>query len=133
MMNKLLKITLTSLIVLVVAAIIGYFVYMNAQADPLEDLIKYSYETPEVTTDLIDGSFVRIQFQIETDGKKAFNEINMREFQIKNILIKELSQLSEEKFTTEITELEEIVKDELNKIMTEGKVVNVYTTSKILQ
>lgn len=132
-MNKLLKITLTSLIVLVLSAVVAFVVLINAKSDPLDDLVKYSYQTPEITTDLKDGSFVRIQFQVETDGKKAFKEISKREFQLKNVLIKELAQLNEEKFTTKLTELEEIVKDELNELMTEGEILNVYTTSKILQ
>ena len=66
--------------------IITYVVVTNAKADPIEDLVKYSYETPEITTDLQDGGFVRIQFQIVTDGKKAKSEIASRDFQLKNIL-----------------------------------------------
>lgn len=132
-MNKLLKITLSSLIIIVLGGIITYVIIINAKANPLDQLVKYSYETPEITTDLESGGFVRIQFQVETDGKKAFNEISKREFQLKNILIKELAQLSEDNFTVNLTNLEKIVKEKLNEIMTEGKVLNVYTTSKLLQ
>lgn len=113
--------------------IITYVVITNMEADPVEDLVKYSYETSEITTDLQDGGFVRIQFQIVTDGKKARNEISNRDFQLKNILIKELTNLTEEEFTTGLDEIEEIVENKLNELMIEGKIVDVYTISKILQ
>lgn len=132
-MNKLLKITLTSLIIIVLAGIIAYVVLLNFKADPLEDLVKYSYQTPEITTDIQDGGFVMIQFQVVTDGKKGLNEVSKREFQLKNILIKELVKLDEEKFTTNLSELEIIVKDKLNELMTDGEVIDVYTINKILQ
>src|SRR5690625_7499415 len=89
---------LTSLVIIMLGGIITYVVLTSAKADPIEDLVKYSYETPEITTDLQDGSFVRIQFQIITDGKKAKNEISKCDFLLKNILIKELTILSEDEF-----------------------------------
>lgn len=127
------KMTLTSLVIIMLGAIITYVVITNTQTDPIDALVKYSYETPEVTTDLQDGGFVRVQFQIVTDGKKAKSEISDREFQLKNILIKELSQLTEEEFSTELDHIEETVLTALNEVMTEGKIVDVYTISKILQ
>lgn len=131
-MNKLLKITISSLILIVLTAIATYVIIINSKSNPLDDLVKYSYETPEITTDLQDGSFVRIQFQVETDGKKALNEISKRDFQLKNILIKELTKLEEDNFTMNLPKLEEMVKDKLNELMTEGEILNVYTISKIL-
>jgi len=132
-MNRLIKTMITSLMIIILAGITIFIIFTKVKGDPIDDLVKYSYETPEITTDLQDGSFVRIQFQIVTDGKKAKNEIEKRDFQLKNILIKELAHLSEEEFTTELVELEKIVKDKLNELMTEGKILDVYTISKILQ
>lgn len=132
-MSKLVKTMLTSIVILLLGGIITYVVLTNVKGDPIEDLVKYSYETPEITTDLKEGGFVRIQFQIVTDGKKAKNEIESREFQLKNILIKELAHLTEEEFTTSLDDLEKIVQKKLNELMTEGKIIDVYTISKILQ
>lgn len=132
-MNKLVRVMLASLVIFMLGGIITYVVFTNAKADPIEDLVKYSYETPEITTDLQDGGFVRIQFQIVTDGKKAKNEIASRDFQLRNILIKELTHLTEEEFSTELEDIENIVQKKLNELMTEGKIVDVYTISKILQ
>ena len=132
-MSKLVKTTLTSLVILMLGGIITYVMITSVEADPIEDLVKYSYETPEITTDLEEGGFVRIQFQIVTDGTKARNEIANREFHLKNILINELTQLTEEEFTIGLDELEQILLKKLNELMTEGKIIDVYTISKILQ
>ncbi|SHF51752.1 flagellar basal body-associated protein FliL [Ornithinibacillus halophilus] len=138
-MNRLLKTMVTSLLIILTIVAIIFVVYLNVNADgkdenpTIDDIIEYSYESPEVTTDLIDGSFVRIQFQIVTDSKDAREEISKRDFQIKNILIKELSKMDQEQFQTSLDELEDIVQEKLNEIMVEGTINDVYTINKILQ
>nr|WP_262985638.1 flagellar basal body-associated protein FliL [Virgibacillus halodenitrificans] len=126
--------------ILLIVAIAALIVVLNisgdkdeGKAESIDKIVEYAYETPEITTDLEDGSFVRIQFQILTDGKDAKEEISKRDFQLKNILIKELATMNEEKFKTGLTDLEAEVKTKLNAVMTEGKITNVYTVSKILQ
>lgn len=99
----------------------------------IDEIVEYAYETTEITTDLEDGSFVRIQFKIITDGKKAREEIEKREFQIKNILIKELATMTEEDFKAGLSQLEDTMKVKINEVMTNGKVTDVYTINKILQ
>src|SRR5699024_1480679 len=99
----------------------------------IEDMVEYSHETPEITTDLDDGSFVRIQLQIVTDSKEAKEEISKRDFQLKNISIKELATMDEDDFKEGLGELEEALKLKLNELMTDGTVTDVYTINKILQ
>lgn len=140
-MSKLVKVMVTSLVVLLIAAIAGLVVVLNINVAgagedkelTIEELVEYSYQTPEVTTDLEDGSFVRIQFQILTDGKDAHEEVSQRDFQLVNILIKELATMNEESFKTGLDELEEVIKEKLNGVMTEGEIIDVYTINKILQ
>ncbi|MYL45970.1 flagellar basal body-associated protein FliL [Virgibacillus halodenitrificans] len=139
-MSKLVKTTITSMAILLIVAIAALIVVLNisgdkdeGKAESIDKIVEYAYETPEITTDLEDGSFVRIQFQILTDGKDAKEEISKRDFQLKNILIKELATMNEEKFKTGLTDLEAEMKTKLNAVMTEGKITNVYTVSKILQ
>ncbi|WP_449353942.1 hypothetical protein ACUL41_10400 [Virgibacillus natechei] len=43
----------------------------EGQAESIDTIAEHSYESPEITTDLQDGSFVRIQFHILTDGEAA--------------------------------------------------------------
>lgn len=131
---------LTSLTVILIIGISAFVVvqYVNSdeqsgKTSSIDKMEEYSYETPEITTDLKDGSFVRIQFQIITDGKDAKKEIEKRDFQLKNILIKELATLEEKDFQSELDDLEKHVKTKLNEVMTTGKITDVYTISKILQ
>lgn len=131
---------LTSLTVILIIGISAFVVvqYVNSdeqsgKTSSIDKMEEYSYETPEITTDLKDGSFVRIQFQIITDGKDAKEEIEKRDFQIKNILIKELATLEEKDFQSGLNDLEKHIKTKLNEVMTTGKITDVYTISKILQ
>lgn len=132
---------LTSIIILLLLVIIGVVVFFKQQEDviesiedvPLSKLEEFSYETPEITTDLKDGSFVRVQFQLVANSKEGQREIIQREFQLKNILIKELSKMEEEDFKSELTQLENEVMEKINGVMESGKVLEVFTTMKILQ
>lgn len=139
-MNSLLKTMIISLTIIIIAGIAGVIVFLNftgesTKGEPLsiDEINEYSYETPEVTTDLKDGKFVRIQFRIVADGKKALKEVEKREFQIKNILIKELAVMTEDDFKTGLTDLETTMQSKLNDVMTDGAITDVYTVSKILQ
>lgn len=140
-MSRVMKTMLTTIIILVLGgatALVILLLTEDTQADTneelsVDDMVRFSYETPEITTDLEDGSFVRIQFQVVTDGRKAAEEISKRDFQLKNILIKELATMDEEIFTTGLDELEEQLVERLNELMTTGNVTEVYTINKILQ
>src|SRR5690625_1775615 len=139
-MNKLMKTMITSLSILLVAGVVTLVsvLYFNKDSSKgevrsIDEINEFSYETPEVTTDLNDGTFVRIQFQVVTDGKSGLKEVEKREFQIKNILIKEHAVMDEEDFKTGLTDVESALQTKLNEVMTEGTITDVYTISKILQ
>ncbi|MFC4557124.1 flagellar basal body-associated protein FliL [Virgibacillus kekensis] len=140
MISKLGKTMATSLIVLLLLGVVALVIVLNVtgekangSAQSLDEIIENSYQTSDITTDLQDGSFVRIQFQIITDSKDAKEEVKMREFQLKNILIKELAKMNEEDFKTGLSNLEDSIKLKLNQVMSEGKITDVYTINKILQ
>ena len=134
---KVFMISIFSIIVVAGIGFIGVFYFMDDTTDAgelsIDEMNKYSYETPEMTTDLEDGTFVRIQFRLITDGRKSTNEVSQREFQIQNMLIKELATMSEDDFREGLTDLENALKDHLNEVMTEGSITDVYTINKILQ
>lgn len=139
-MNRLLKVMIISLSVLLLVAataIVVIFVFMKDKPDdgniPIEKMNELSYDTPEITTDLQNGKFVRIQFKIIVDNKAALTEIEQREFQMKNFLIKEISVMEVEDFKVGLTALENNLKDELNKLMEKGEIIEVLTINKILQ
>lgn len=141
MSSKLFKtmlIILGSLTVLGVGALIFVLNLQDSNADEkkertIDEIIESSFVTQELTTDLDDGRFVRIQFRIITDSKDAVEEIQKREFQLKNILIKELTTMSESDFKTGLSNLETMIKLRLNQLMNEGQITDVYTINKVLQ
>lgn len=131
---------LLSLVIIVLVGVVAAVIVLNVlgkqdkgEEQSIDEIVEYSYQTPEITTDLSDGSFVRIQFQIITDSKDAKEEIEKREFQVRNILIKELATQDEESFKSGLSDVEDILKVELNKVMSEGSIEDVYTINKILQ
>lgn len=139
-MKKWVKTTMISLTVIIfigMGAALLYFILpldkKDADGQTIEEMNEYSYVTPEVTTDLQDNSLVRIEFRVITDGKDALKEIEQREFQVQNVLIKELSLMSEDDFSTGLEELELTIMNRLNEVMESGKITDVYTTNKILQ
>lgn len=140
MKSNLIKTMVTSLVVVLLIGTVAFVLVLNTKDDSakgksatIDDIAEFSYETSEMTTDLEDGSFVRIQFQIVTDGKKTKKELEKREFQLKNILIKKLATMDKEDFKSGLSGLEDKIKSELNEVMTEGDVTEVYTINKILQ
>ncbi|TCT26764.1 flagellar FliL protein [Melghiribacillus thermohalophilus] len=140
MNQKAIKIMLSILISLVVLGIIAIVIVLNIKSDAnadgtrnIDEILESSFETEEITTDIKDDRFVRVQFRIVTDSDDAKEELQKRDFQLKNILIKELSQMEEEDFKTGIENLEDTIKLKLNQLMNEGKVTDVYTTQKVIQ
>lgn len=142
-MSRLFKTMITSIILLLVIVIVVLVILLNESKEeevidhinkvPVEKIQELSYEMPEITTDLKDGSFVRIQFQIVTNTTDAQKEVSKREFQLKNILIKELAQMEEEDFKSDLTKLEDTLRKKINDIIEDGEVLEVLTTTKILQ
>jgi flagellar FliL protein len=101
----------------------------------IEEVVAASVDIPEITTNLSSGNIVRLSFKVETDSKKAKEELQQREFQIRDIIISELANMSADQLDGKegMDKLKETVKTKTNELMHEGKVNKVYTTSYILQ
>lgn len=133
---KILIISLTTVTIIGIAAFVWVLFFSGDDSDgelSLEKVVEYSYTTTELRTDLKDGNFVLIQFQFVTDSKKAKEEIQMREFQVKNEFIKESVVLTEEDFKNNLAEIEDNLKTIMNEQMNEGKITDVYIVSKVIQ
>ncbi len=133
---KILIISLTTVTIIGIAAFVWVLFFSGDDSDgelSLEKVVEYSYTTTELRTDLKDGNFVLIQFQFVTDSKKAKEEIQMREFQVKNEFIKESVVLTEEDFKNNLAEIEDNLKTVMNEQMDEGKITDVYIVSKVIQ
>jgi flagellar FliL protein len=101
----------------------------------IDEIIEYSVDIPEITTNLLDGDFVRIKFKIQTDSVEAKEELAKRDFQMNNIIIQELSEMTTDQFKGKdgLLNLENMIKDQANGLMQEGQIIRVYTTSFVLQ
>lgn len=143
MKNKLVTIILIILVAVTLVGVasvaaIAYFKTDHAveKKEPsIDDIIESSVEVPEITTNLASGDFIRMTLTIQTDNKKAKEELEKREFQVKNLLITELSELKSDVLKSKAgkEKFQESMKIKLNEIMQEGKVEKVYITSSILQ
>ncbi|MFG6115111.1 flagellar basal body-associated protein FliL [Halobacillus sp. MO56] len=140
MSSKLLKSMVIALSSLTVLGIVALIIVLNIGDQQkaegkrsIDEIIETSYETEEITTDLKDNRFVRIQFRIVTNSKDANEELQKRDFQLQNVLIKELASMEVSEFKSGLGQLESTVKLKLNEMMTEGEVTDVYTIKKVLQ
>ncbi len=107
----------------------------KADGPTIDEVIEASVDIPEITTNLAGNDLIRISFKIETDSKKAKEELEKRDFQVKNIIILSLSEKTSEQIqgSEGQTKLESELKDKINELMQEGKVEKVYITGSLLQ
>ncbi|MDQ0245691.1 flagellar FliL protein [Bacillus fengqiuensis] len=139
--NKLVNIMLIILLALTLVGTVAVIMVLKLtnveeSAEPsAKELVESTVSIEEITTNLLNDQFIRISFTIQTDGKTAKKELEMRDFQVRDVIIKELSDMKAEQFQGQkgVVELEERLKVKINELMQEGKVVKVYTTSKMLQ
>lgn len=134
----------TMVIILVIIALIGTVALIavmklteekDHSAPSADEIVASSIDIPEITTNLADGRYVKVSFKIQANSEEGKEEAAKRDFQIKNIIIEELSEMKAENFKGKkgMTDLEERLKQQINQIMQEGKVEQVYITSFILQ
>ncbi len=140
-MNKKLVQTMT-LILLVIALIgTGAAVYItkysgqNSKGPTIDDILKYSVDVSEITTNLASDNYAKMAFKIQTDSKKAKDELTKRDFQVRNIIIEELSEKKAKDLQGKAgkLQLENALKTKINQVMQDGKVVQVYITESLLQ
>jgi flagellar protein FliL len=130
------------LIILVSIALIGggaaYYVLHKGQEskDPsIDDILKTSVDVAEITTNLKGDDYIKISFKIQTDSKAAKDELTKRDFQVKNIIIEELSEKKAHDLQGKVgkLQLENMLRSKINELMQDGKVVKVYITESLLQ
>lgn len=138
--NKLVMIMLIILIAITLVGAVAVVVVLKmtdeqeAKEPTIDEILEASVDIPEITTNLAGDSFIRISFKIQTDSKKAMEEVTKRDFQVKNIIIHTLSEKTPEQIqgSEGQTQLESELKDQINELMQEGKVEQVYITGSLL-
>ena len=135
-------IILIALVMVVLIGVVGIVLWLNfskgdaAPKEPsIDEVIEQTVEFEEITTNLNSRQFIRISLTIETDSKKAAEELEKRKFQVNSKVIKELSEMSPEDFEGKAGNqaFEETIKAQINPLMQEGEVTQVYIVSYIIQ
>ncbi|MGE7601785.1 flagellar basal body-associated protein FliL [Peribacillus sp. NPDC097675] len=142
MKKKLLTIILIMLVAITLVGVIAVVVVTklsepaSTEGKPsIDEIVESSVEIPEITTNLAGNDYIKISFMVQTDNKKAKEELEKRNFQVKNIIITELSEMKAQELTGKKgkEKLQNTLKTKINELMEEGKVEKVYITSSILQ
>jgi flagellar protein FliL len=139
--NKLVMIMLVMLVAIMLVGGIAIVTVMKLTGEDgekgpsIDEVLEASVDIPEVTTNLASNDFIKISFKIETDSEKAKEELQKRDFQVRNIIIYELSEKKSEELQGKEGKmnLEETLKAKLNGLMQEGKIKKVYITGSLLQ
>ncbi|MEY9969888.1 flagellar FliL protein [Lysinibacillus sp. RC46] len=138
------KVLTMIIIVLVAIILIGgicfvLFTQFNKPAKSLEptidEIVEASVEIPEITTNLADNKIVRFSLKIQTSNKDAAAELTKRDFQVKNIVIQELSEMEQKDLEGKQGKqvFQKSLKTKINELMQEGEIQEVYFTSFITQ
>ena len=141
MKNKLLR---KMVILLVIIAMLGtasilfihfYLKAENRDQQTIDKVLKTTVDVQQITTNLADECIIRISFKIQADSKEAKEELEKRDFQVKNIIILTLSEKTEKDLKGKEGQLnlEQELKEKISSIMLNGKVETVYITESLLQ
>ena len=141
MKNKALTISLIILVCITLLGAVALVLVLQlnkgeASAEPtIDEIIESSVDVEEITTNLAGKQFIRITLKIQTDNKKSAEELAKRDFQVKNIVIQELSEMTPENLEGKAGKqtFEDAIKQQLNPLMQEGEVQKVYIVSYIIQ
>jgi len=141
MKNKVMTVSLIILVCITLIGVVGLILVMqlnkgDEEKEPtIDDIIESSVDIEEITTNLGDRQFVRLTLKIQTDNKLAGEELAKRDFQVKNIVIQELSEMTSKDLEGKAGKqaFEDALKAQLNPLMQNGKVQKVYIVSYIIQ
>ena len=143
MKNKVLTMSLIILITITLVGAIASILIWQLKSDggatgkepTIDEIIESSVEVPEITTNLANKQFIRLSLTIQTDNPKAAEELAKREFQIKNIVIQELSEITAQDLEGKVGKqaFQESIKSLINPLMQAGEVEQVYIVSYIIQ
>lgn len=139
--SKVLTIMLIILVSLTLVGVVALIVFLQlnngdeSKEPTIDEIVESSVDIQEITTNLAGDKFIRISMKVQTDSAEAAEELTKRDFQVKNILITELSEMTPEDLEGKQGKLtlESSLKTKINELMDEGEVQQVYITSYIIQ
>jgi flagellar protein FliL len=139
--NKLVMIMAILLVAITLVGAVAVVVILKVTGEDkekeltIDEVLEASVDIPQMTANLASDDFIRISFKIQTDSVEAKEELEKRDFQVKNLIILELSEKTAEdlKGKEGQVKLENDLKTKISEVMQEGKVENVYITESLLQ
>ncbi|MEK4485185.1 flagellar basal body-associated protein FliL [Psychrobacillus sp. FSL H8-0484] len=139
--NKLLTIMLIILVSITLLGVIALLIVFQLNkgeesTEPtIDEIVESSIDIGEITTNLAGNKFIRIAMKVQTDSPEAAEELTKRDFQVKNIIITELSEMTPEDLEGKQGKVmfESSLKTKINELMDDGEVQQVYITSSIIQ
>ncbi|WP_144509249.1 flagellar basal body-associated protein FliL [Bacillus sp. FJAT-22090] len=140
--NKLLTIMLIILVSITLVGVIALLLIFQLNkgdkeetGPTIDEIVESSVDIPEITTNLSTNKFIRISLKVQTDSTKAGEELTKRDFQVKDIVITELSEMTPEDLEGKQgkANFQSLLKAKINELMDEGEVQQVYITSYIIQ
>ncbi|WP_438317621.1 flagellar basal body-associated protein FliL [Sporosarcina sp. FA9] len=145
MKNKMLTIILIVLVCVTLVGVVFLALWLSfgndfkaeavAKEPTIDEIVEASVDVPEITTNIGSRQFIRISLKIQTENVKAAEELTKREFQVKNIVIQELSEMTAKDLEGKAGKqaFENALKSYLNPLMQTGQVERVYIVSYIIQ
>ena len=139
--NKLLTIMLIILVSIMLVGVVALLIVMQLNKteedkEPnIDQILESSVDIPEITTNLAANKFIRISLKVQTDSVKAAEELTKRDFQVKNIVITELSEMTPAELEGKEGKamFESALKTKIGELMDDGEIQQVYITSYIIQ
>lgn len=92
-------------------------------------------DTEEITTNLKDDHFIKVQFKLQASSKDTKDELVKRDFQVKNAIIYTLSNLTPNDIqgSDGLIHLQDLIQKKIDSYLKTGHLTHVYTTEKIIQ
>ncbi|MFM1650822.1 flagellar basal body-associated FliL family protein [Brevibacillus sp. B_LB10_24] len=140
--NRLFNMALIIIIAITLLGVVSFVLWQTYYASPADakettaltadEMLKYTVDTDEITTNLLTNNFIVVRFSITADSKSAKEELEKRKPQVLNIINKTLAGLTPEdlKGTEGLNKLEAKIMNEISAIMQDGKILQVITTVK---
>ncbi|MDM5207295.1 flagellar basal body-associated protein FliL [Cytobacillus kochii] len=125
-------------LLLVISGSLFYFTDVfakDANESSIDDILERTVSIDQITTNLASDDYIRISFTIQVESKKAKEELEKRDFQVKNLMIQELSEMQADDLRGKDGQLllQKNLTEKINDLMESGKIEKIYITESILQ
>ncbi len=101
----------------------------------IDEVLKKSVDTEEITTNFADGGFIKTKFKIITTSENNAEEIKKLDFRVEDTIIKSFNSMKKEEASGPkgFTLIEKSLKDKLNKELGSNYITRVYMVDKMIQ